>query len=1317
MTESETKARYWAFISYSSIDTAIARRLHSKLETYRIPRDLVGRPGRDEPVSRRIFPIFRDRDELPLSADLGSSIEDALRASRYLIVLCSPDSATSRWVNEEIRYFKSLGREDRVLAIILRGEPNATDKPGQEELECFAPALRHRIGPDGQLTADRTEPIAGDLRKGGDGWRDAFLKAVAGITGLGFDDLVQRDARRTKRRQFVAGCASLAVVAILSTALAVAISERRGRQAANTQRDQEEAAKLHEEATIWLERAQAARRNNQPLSAIAFAARALRDPRITPHNDSAQLRNGSDERAIAESIINSCPIRLDEYWPSCAHHDAPINAAVFSDDGTIIASGDDSGWLRIWSLAEGTALDSYHFEGESITALDFSADGAHLAVGNRDAQVHLVHLKTRDVTEIQFKADYVSMPIALIDMHAIDQPVAVQYADQGYCLAALSGVTEDPKPLAWGEFSARIATATSRGGTGVHWAVGSPALNDRRIWVARADDRQNATLFELPARAESMRFASHGRALVAASAHAVDRTRTLMHIDLDSHEARTVSTTFRGVITNTHPSGHAVYSIVGTCRIGVTPLDGNDPFFLDGQSARIRCIDAHATTLLSAGDDGYLYLWDLDTRTLINRPDQLSAPATSLAHPSSTTGISSTATGHTLVRPGHGSRTRHATEFTPRRAFLSEDGSIMTWVFDDGVVWIETTTTQPMEFRELSMGVFDGVAASPDGQWVAVATELTNAPVRVLSRDENTSIHEIEVSSPVGALSFTRTGDAVVTLPKPLAGLTSRSVARNDPSNTIKLLNGVENQPFAQLPMPREGYFAKLITASCACPIRWDNEVRIQGTVIVASQSDLWIYDRWVYDGQPAEPSKLTIPELDAITALDVDRDGLWIAIGDARGRIAIFDVQADRHEIVHFHGDAITALRLFDNGTRLCAGDARGAVSHWTLEAMTTLQAHIEGNAAFPQGNHGVHHIVIQAPHTVRLVNTGSGSVHAETQLDLQFGPTRRSELTPVSFRQLLAASSDGSRIAVSDGSGHVKIGVLSGNLQTHVLEQPISAIGLSPDGARAFVGLNDGSVTRIDETDAMRHLVDPHEVPISALHIAPNDTIWIIRERGFQSISRSVRPNMLQAYDSSGALQLDIEVPPVMHAPPRIDALSQTAGVITQSQNPTLIVYNLDDVAELVRIIVAPEFATVSAFDVARDRTGIAMCIQTLNGTLLRIYDWDATTPRCEQIIEMRGGDSLHIALDQTHLAIASGNGIDLYDTEFLARLGTIHLDTPVVDLEIDANGLFVMTSNGAQRYDFVSMDNAARTRILERLAVDKDGVYPRPRTRSLY
>src|SRR5438874_2405779 len=110
--------KYWAFLSYSHTDKKWGDWLHKALETYRVPRRLVGKESRDGKVPERVYPIFRDREELPVSADLGSNINEALGESRYLIVICSPRSAQSRWLGEEIKTFKKLGREDRILALI-----------------------------------------------------------------------------------------------------------------------------------------------------------------------------------------------------------------------------------------------------------------------------------------------------------------------------------------------------------------------------------------------------------------------------------------------------------------------------------------------------------------------------------------------------------------------------------------------------------------------------------------------------------------------------------------------------------------------------------------------------------------------------------------------------------------------------------------------------------------------------------------------------------------------------------------------------------------------------------------------------------------------------------------------------------------------------------------------------------------------------------------------------------------------------------------------------------------------------------------------
>ena len=217
---------YCAFLSYGHRDAETARWLHEALEKYRVPVNLVGRSGTNGIIPARLCPIFRDRHELAASADLGRDIRDALATSRFLIVLCSPAAAVSRWTGAEIDSFKKMRPDGCVLAAIIEGEPFASEIPGREAEECFPPALRHAYDKRGRPTKKRAEPIAADLRESGDGRRLGFLKIVAGMLGVGLDDLVQRESvRRQKRLRLIAG-ASLLGMAVTSTLSVVAFEAR-----------------------------------------------------------------------------------------------------------------------------------------------------------------------------------------------------------------------------------------------------------------------------------------------------------------------------------------------------------------------------------------------------------------------------------------------------------------------------------------------------------------------------------------------------------------------------------------------------------------------------------------------------------------------------------------------------------------------------------------------------------------------------------------------------------------------------------------------------------------------------------------------------------------------------------------------------------------------------------------------------------------------------------------------------------------------------------------------------------------------------------
>ena len=98
--------KYRAFITYAHKDEEKARWLRKKLESFKIPKHLVGRSTRFGSIPSRLYPIFRDRDELAGAAQLGPLIEQALEDSSHLIILCSPNAVQSRWVNEEIKMFQ-----------------------------------------------------------------------------------------------------------------------------------------------------------------------------------------------------------------------------------------------------------------------------------------------------------------------------------------------------------------------------------------------------------------------------------------------------------------------------------------------------------------------------------------------------------------------------------------------------------------------------------------------------------------------------------------------------------------------------------------------------------------------------------------------------------------------------------------------------------------------------------------------------------------------------------------------------------------------------------------------------------------------------------------------------------------------------------------------------------------------------------------------------------------------------------------------------------------------------------------------------------
>lgn len=126
--------KYYAFISYSSKDIKWGKRLHMKLTQFRLPSVLCSEKKLSREPMKPIF--FAPYNIQP--GELSDELKSHLRASRHLIVICSPNSAQSNWVGQEIEYFCAVNDKKNVYFFIIDGEVNSSIK----ERDCYHPILK-----------------------------------------------------------------------------------------------------------------------------------------------------------------------------------------------------------------------------------------------------------------------------------------------------------------------------------------------------------------------------------------------------------------------------------------------------------------------------------------------------------------------------------------------------------------------------------------------------------------------------------------------------------------------------------------------------------------------------------------------------------------------------------------------------------------------------------------------------------------------------------------------------------------------------------------------------------------------------------------------------------------------------------------------------------------------------------------------------------------------------------------------------------------------------------------------------------------------
>lgn len=406
--------KFAAFVSYSTLDGQMGGRFQKALERYKLPKPLRGRLTALGPVPRRLSPIFRDRSDLSAGRDLARMIEDGLRDSAWLIVLCSPRSAASRWVNAEITKFLEWERGDRIVAVLIDGKPSAYDSEQNPE-GAFPPALVRPYRTARGNMEHPPEPFTPDLREpdatgaGGDGFDLALLKVVARMTGLPLIEVTQRqgEADRAEKRLYLSlTVAGLGLASAALLAAWFAVLQRNEALRRESAIFAERASELTE--SYWPDRAIYTVLHGLPAGEglIPWLARPMESTALARLSEALSrfggrrrvfVRSGAvdiDEARILsdeKTVLVRCKEYVGKYDLGTGQMQVLMKTgsramAVFPDEESILVASDPGTVFRI-SLENGTAIPLFQVEG--VWSLDISPAGDRIVTGLYDHNAHV----------------------------------------------------------------------------------------------------------------------------------------------------------------------------------------------------------------------------------------------------------------------------------------------------------------------------------------------------------------------------------------------------------------------------------------------------------------------------------------------------------------------------------------------------------------------------------------------------------------------------------------------------------------------------------------------------------------------------------------------------------------------------------------------------------------------------------------------------------------------------------------------------------------------------------------------------------------
>ena len=366
----EKSYKYDAFISYRHVepDQSIAKQVHQMIETFKAPKEFY------QNGKRPVFRVFRDREELA-ARDLSTSIEEALATSRYLIVICSKRTPLSEWCQREIETFKSLHGSERIIPVLIEGEPGEAFPLPLKELkgeESVSEILAADIRPDETLNADfegyealqnnNKAKLKELTKKSLDILKTEKYRVMATILGCSFGDLKQRDKERKNKRILTVSTLSGVVFLIFGLFMANAYQKAElARQEA-----------VQSNASILMKRSKDFTKEGDFIKAVLVAKEAMKS--IKPN-----MKYYDTLKAEEDSIFNSM---IYHSGASTLTSISTKNIFTFMDvshDEKYVAYGLDNNYTAIASVDNGEVLKILSGHTQPVKVVMFSNNDKYLA--------------------------------------------------------------------------------------------------------------------------------------------------------------------------------------------------------------------------------------------------------------------------------------------------------------------------------------------------------------------------------------------------------------------------------------------------------------------------------------------------------------------------------------------------------------------------------------------------------------------------------------------------------------------------------------------------------------------------------------------------------------------------------------------------------------------------------------------------------------------------------------------------------------------------------------------------------------------------